>query len=75
MFLVLAIYLQTGFGLDPMQSGIATAPFPLGIMLLHEGGKARLVIPSHLGYGAQGAGGVIPPNATLIFDVELVKVG
>ena len=33
MFLVLAIYLQTGFGLDPMQSGIATAPFPLGIML------------------------------------------
>jgi len=45
-----------------------------GIMLLNEGGKARFVIPSQLGYGAQGAGGVIPPNATLIFDVELVKV-
>ena len=46
-----------------------------GIMLLKEGGKARFMIPSDLGYGAQGAGGVIPPNATLIFDVELVKVG
>ena len=44
-------------------------------MLLKEGGKARFVIPSELGYGSQGAGGVIPPNATLIFDVELVKVG
>ena len=46
-----------------------------GILLLHEGDKARLVIPAHLAYGARGAGGVIPPNATLIFDVELVSVG
>lgn len=45
-----------------------------GIMLLNEGSKARLVIPSELAYGASGAGGVIPPHATLIFDVELVKV-
>src|SRR6056300_809057 len=43
-----------------------------GIMLLNKGAGARFVIPSHLAYGAQGAGGVIPPNATLIFEVELV---
>ncbi|WP_147678683.1 peptidylprolyl isomerase [Algibacter pacificus] len=45
-----------------------------GIGLLKVGDKARLVIPSHLGYGSAGAGGVIPPNATLIFDVELMAV-
>jgi len=45
-----------------------------GICLLHVGDKARLVIPSDLGYGSQGAGGVIPPNATLVFDVELMSV-
>ncbi len=44
------------------------------ISLLKEGDKARFVIPSHLGYGANGAGGVIPPDATLIFDVELMAV-
>ena len=45
-----------------------------GILLLKEGERATLLIPSDLGYGANGAGGVIPPNAWLIFDVELVKV-
>ncbi|WP_339836192.1 peptidylprolyl isomerase [uncultured Flavobacterium sp.] len=45
-----------------------------GIALLKVGDKARFVIPSYLGYGSQGAGGVIPPDATLIFDVELMKV-
>ncbi|MBJ7880544.1 peptidylprolyl isomerase [Gelidibacter salicanalis] len=45
-----------------------------GICLLNVGDKARLVIPSDLGYGAQGAGGVIPPNAILVFDVELMDV-
>lgn len=46
-----------------------------GISLLQEGEKARLVIPSDLAYGAGGAGGVIPPNATLLFEVELVQIG
>lgn len=45
-----------------------------GIGLLQVGDKARFVIPSHLAYGSAGAGGVIPPNATLIFDVELINV-
>lgn len=45
-----------------------------GIQLLNVGDKARFVIPSNLAYGSRGAGGVIPPNATLIFDIELVNV-
>ncbi len=58
----------------PLGVGQVIPGWDEGIALLKEGDKARLVIPSDLAYGSRGAGGVIPPNATLIFDVELMKV-
>jgi len=54
--------------------GQVIAGWDEGILLLQVGDKARFVIPSNLAYGAAGAGGVIPPDATLIFDVELMGV-
>ncbi|MFD1162448.1 MULTISPECIES: peptidylprolyl isomerase [Hwangdonia] len=58
----------------PVGVGQVIAGWDEGICLLNVGDKARLVIPSDLGYGSRGAGGVIPPDATLIFDVELMDV-
>ena len=55
-------------------TGQVIAGWDEGIQLLQVGDKARFVIPSNLAYGQAGAGGVIPPNATLIFDVELMDV-
>ncbi|MEW4925238.1 peptidylprolyl isomerase [Algibacter sp. 2305UL17-15] len=58
----------------PLGVGQVIPGWDEGISLLNVGDKARLVIPSHLGYGSAGAGGVIPPDANLIFDVELMNV-
>jgi peptidyl-prolyl cis-trans isomerase A (cyclophilin A) len=58
----------------PLGQGMVIKGLEEGIALMQVGDKIRLIIPSELGYGPNGAGGVIPPNATLIFDVELVNV-